>query len=72
MEKVMKMVERNRMKDEDMKEMVPLLISVLLFSACRSYDQFILPHLNILPAPIRVRRIPKAYITQFWPRMEIA
>jgi hypothetical protein len=31
MEKVVKVVERNRVKDEDMKEMIPILISVLLF-----------------------------------------
>jgi len=31
MEKVVKVVERNRIKDKDMKEMVPLLISVFLF-----------------------------------------
>jgi len=30
-EKVMKVEERNSMKDEDMKEMVPLLISMLFF-----------------------------------------
>lgn len=48
----MKMEERNRMKDEDMKETVPLLISVFLFFCLKVIQSIYFTTPQYTPCPI--------------------